>query len=260
MATELLEIASLNLLRDQTWSRPVADLSKVIRRWRPAFIGCQEGQDYIGALRDGVEGYRLALPPGARGGARNNPVMYDPDQVRYLGAASHRMHDGRKGLFPPRYDSEYRFQWEADGSVIIEHNTHVNSHIEKGGRPRDLPRVGMSIRHLRKLADNVAQDARGHRLGFLTGDLNVDEDADNRVDFSGFPNQVFREYKIESIYDELGTPASFDTKGRRKIDVIASYKGDRRVTGEKVEKIDAKALHSDHAAVCATYRVRLRAA
>lgn len=260
MASELLELASLNLLRDQTWTHPVADLMKVIRKWHPALIGCQEGMDYTDTLRGGVEGYRFALPPGAHGAARNNPVMYDPDQLRFLGAENHKMHDGRKGSFPPRYDSEYRFQWEADGSVVVYHNTHVNSYIDNSGRPRALPRVGMSTQHFRQMAANVQGDGRGHRLCFVGGDFNVDEDDDNRVDFSGFPNEIFREHKIESIYDELNTPASFDTHGKRKIDVIASYKGDRRVSGEKVERIDTRDLHTDHSAVCATYRIRLRAA
>lgn len=251
-------IASINLLRDQKdHDHVMHDLMKVRRTWpRAKIIGAQEGKQYRDVL-EAVPGMRLALPRGVTGDKANNPILYDPDELHLLTCIVTQVHGGKAGQYPARNFTTGMFRWDVDGSVLFYNNTQVNSHIEKDGHPRDLPRTPLSSAHLRTMADTVKGDAKGYSLAFLGGDLNVDEDADNRVDWSGFPNQIFRERDIESIYDELDVPASFDTLGHRKIDAIASYKGDRRVKGRKVARIDSANLYTDHAAICAWYDIRV---
>lgn len=257
VSTRILRIASANLLRGQNPDRPVADVTKrIIHRWWPHIIGLQESSGYIPRLAAALAdlGYEIAVPPGAKGAAANNPIAYDPAELMLARILNFKEHDGKAGQFPARYTTSAEFEW-VDGSTVWYNNTHLNSHIEHSGKPYPLPRVGLSTAHIRSVANRTKGDASGSSLAFLGGDFNVDEDADNRVDWSGFPNQIFREVGIVSVYDELRTPATFDTHGSRKIDVIASYKGDSRVVARWVERTED--LFSDHYGVCAGFDVSL---
>lgn len=265
MARQQLKLATFNMERDRSEEVAAHDAFKLFKRWHPAAMGLQESKQYITELaRAGQDLFRVALPMEGRyekpnfGDICNNPIIYDPEQLRLLRCYNLPVHPGKAHCYPKRIITVGRFKWVGgDGSTVTLHNSQVNSHIEKGGHPRELPRVKLSTHHFNEWANLMVADAKGFKLSFLMGDLNVDEDADNRVDFSGFPNEIFREHHIISIYDELHTPASFDTHGRRKIDVIASYEGDGRVRGMRVINSHNVRTGSDHLAVCATYSIQL---
>lgn len=257
------------MLRDGAGNKPPSkaairgahdDLTKVkVRFKQPALIGMQEARQFVPMLRDGLlPGYKVALPKHARGDFASNAILYDPKQMHLCGVENLFAHGGLAGQYPLRLVTSADFLWDGDGSLVTYDNTHLNSRIDNGGRPAPLPRVKLSTKHIHLLADDLVRSAAGKRLAFGGGDFNIDEDADNRVDFSGFPNQIFREHGITSIYDELGTPASFDTHGNRKIDVIVSVNKDGRVEAVSVHRIDSKGLRTDHSAICAVYSIRLR--
>ena len=266
MSVKRLKIASLNAERDHSdgWARE--DVVRILDAWKPDLLGIQEGKQYL-TTYGSLPGYGLLLPEGlTRGDQKNNPILYrtatmDPVLSRYV-----KVHSGKAHQFPERNIIEGCFSWEGgDGSLVWLDNTHLNSHIDQGGHPMPLPggrsgqllpRVPLSVTHIETIAERTERNGkRRHSLAFLSGDFNIDEDADNRVHWSGFPEATFGRHNILSVYDELGTPASFDTHGDRKIDVIARYKGDRRVRAKYVRH--SGDLHSDHAAVLAAFDVTL---
>lgn len=256
MTNGTLVIASGNAERDHSAGGAFKDVTWAIQHWHPAILGIQEGKQYLDVYRS-LDELELALPKDTKIGsdAQNNPILYDPNQVELLDCYNIPVHPGKAKQYPQRIVTAGKFRWLKDGSELYAHNTQVNSHIEHAGRPIDLPRLELSRDHLELLAEIMQHHGKGRALSFLNGDMNVDEDADNRVDWSGFPNQVFRERNIISVYDELHIPASFDTHGKRKIDVIASYKGDRRVKALKV--LRSRDMVSDHRWVAAQFAVQL---
>lgn len=260
MSYEMLKIATWNAERDRRDQAVVDGVSWIFGHWHPHILALQEARQYVDVLhRFGV--MDLALPRNSHfgGDAQNNPILYNPRQLELLDCFNTIEHPGAAGRYPVRILTSAKFRWiGADNSIIWANNTQADSHIEVAGHPRHLPRVELATEMFRDAARHMVIDAHGKSLAFLMGDMNVDEDADNRVDWWGFPNQIFREHGLVSIYDELHTPASFDTHGRRKIDVIASYKGDARVEAELVSR--GPRLGSDHNPVLGRYRVRQLAA
>lgn len=267
----VLALASWNMQRGHKLEQIVDDFDRLLDRFdRPDLFGCQEAYEYVGGFAEAAwdRGYRILIPPfplgdgiPVRGFNAANPILVRADSLRPRRVDLIPVHGGKAGAYPGRIITAGSFDWTAgDGSTISYDNTHLNSAIDKGGHPSGLPRVALSTDHLRKLAADAVTRAAGPDLAFLGGDLNVDEHDDNRVDWSGFPNQIFREAGILSVYDELGTPESFRTlSGGRTVDVVASVNRDSRVRALEVLSAYGLKLATDHYPVCARYAVGMTA-
>lgn len=260
-----LAIASWNMQRDHAWKQIVSDFEKLLRHFhRPDLFALQEAAQYVGRLRPVARdlGYGLTLAPKAKPGAAltNNALLYRLDSLRQTGASYNVAHHGKAHAYPDRLVVYGDYRWLAgDGSSLTVGSTQLNSHIEKGGHSRNLPRVALSKAHIAEFGQDMRKHARGYNLSFGAGDMNIDHDADERVSETGFPHAAFSKLGITSIYDELGTPASFDTHGGgRKIDEIYSVNADVRVRALAVHGTEGLPLATDHSPVCGVYAIRLR--
>lgn len=258
VVTDELKIVTSNLLHNQPIANPEEDANWIIANWHPDIWGCQEAEKYGTMLSTISPNYALAIHDRTlRGPDVECPILYKKDTMRHVQSFARRIHGGKKppNGYPARYVNFSHFVDRRSNQSIWYFNTHLDPHLEHAGHPYNLPRIPLETRHLKILANLVVEHSVGNNIGFWGGDFNIDEDADNKVNWGGFANAIFHKAGLQSIYDELSTPASFDTAGNRKIDVIGSYKGDKRVTGRDVVR-SPESVHSDHRFVMATYDVK----
>lgn len=257
MVSDKLILVTSNLLHNQPIANPEEDANWIIANWHPDIWGCQESENYGKMLSTVSPNYGLAIHDRTlKGPDVECPILYKRDTMRHVASFARRIHAGKAppNGYPARYVNFSHFIDRRSNQSIWYFNTHLDPHIETNGHPNNLPRVPLQTKHLHALANLVVAHGTGDHIAFWGGDFNLDEDADNKVNWGGFANSIFHKAGLQSIYDELGTPASFDTLGNRKVDVIGSYKPDGRVSGKDVHR-SPNSVHSDHRFVMAEYDV-----
>lgn len=253
-----IEVATANLLRGRSDAKVRRDIEVLTKDWKPDIIGLQEAAEYIDLIKrmKGDE-YSLALPDNLNRSKRNTAILFNHKELRLVGTGAKL---GAEAIpdpngMPARYINWAHFITRRDGKSIWHYNTHLNPHIEFAGRPRQATtrRVASAKKQLRILSDMVQERAKQQQHSvFWTGDFNIDEHADDRVQAPSFMQDTFDEYGLVSVYDELRTPARYSTKEQRTIDIIGSHKADKSVVALRVQKRDTG---SDHDFVLATYKL-----
>jgi hypothetical protein len=113
-------------------------------------------------------------------------------------------------------------------------------------------RQKQNMKLLRAMSTRVQLEGLGNRLAWWGGDINWD------IDDPTFntPGQMLRERGLVTVFNELHKP-DLPTHGSRQIDLIGSYRNDRRVqaVGVEVFKDTKQFSFTDHAQVVATYKV-----
>lgn len=250
-----ISVVTSNMLHGQALGNARADANWIVDNFAPDIWGAQESEGYGSVLSNLTGyGYATAADRTGMGAAAQVPIMYNTKTMRLISVNAEKMHDGKAHEYPSRWVQYARFADRKDGNTIWYFNTHLNSHLEHGGQPYAIPRVELSTHHITRLAEMVTSHTTGSAICFWGGDFNVDEDADNKFNWKGFPNAIFHQYGLVSIYDELNTPADFDTHGTRKIDIIGSHNKDIRAKALRVER-SPDSVHSDHRFVRATFSI-----
>lgn len=131
------------------------------------------------------------------------------------------------------------------GELVSVHVGHWNT-----GMNRRKLRHTQHDKLTRAMAKAVAEQAKGHRLGFWTGDTNVPDRHKARTSW----DRITRRRDLTTCWDELGKYPR--THGRRTIDVIGSYDPDTRVAARSARAWPRG--HSDHRAISAWYDVAPR--
>lgn len=252
--TTTVSVATSNLFRGLSNEKIKEDINWIAKNFSPVMWGFQEIASNLGVVRTALKDndYRLALPKKDDPYAKDNAIAYDPKRVRLIGTGAVKVANAMPGQ-KPRWINSAHFKELKYGLDIYYFNTHISSHIEVGGKARDNRRVPVAKRHIHQLSRLVQERSKDKSIAFFSGDFNIDEDADDRVKTPGFMQDTFKEFDLVSIYDERDTPASVDTFGKRKIDIIGRSKLDERVKGIAV-RVSPK-QNSDHKFVLATYQV-----
>ena len=250
MSTMNLSVVTSNLERGHQDKQLKDDVNWIIKNFKPDVWGLQETKDYVDMLNGLGPAYKLALPKNPPVGSRDNAILYNADRMRLISVNARFAGSG--GNLTDRYINVAHFRERNHGVDVYLFNTHIFPHIEVGGHHRDYKNTGPAIDHIKLLAQMVKDVAtKDNSATFWCGDFNIDEDADDRVEAPGFMQKTFDKFGLLSIYDELKTPASFDTHDKRKIDIIGSHKADARVKAKGVRR--APKMTSDHRYVEGTY-------
>lgn len=103
----------------------------------------------------------------------------------------------------------------------------------------------------RVMIEETLARARGRRLSFFSGDVNVDEATDHGRNHH-LPDWLFGQAGLTTVWDELEELRN--THGQRTIDVIGSCDVDGRVEALEVKRW--RQLHTDHRQISAYYTIR----
>ena len=223
--TDELKLATVNLGRTLSDAQAKTDVQTVIKEWRPEFICVQNAHLRLAQLR-AIPEYNLAVPKNAAPAEMANAIMFRNERYRLVGATAIKTAAG--------YINSGHFQHREYGTSVYVFNTHIE---------RDNATREQITKHLTRMADIVKDRAKRANVAFWAGDFDIDEDADNKKDYKGFPNRIFNDAGLLSIYDELKTPASFDTYRNEKVDIIGSFKGDERVKALAVLRTKQQSSH-----------------
>lgn len=161
---------------------------------------------------------------------------------------------------PPRWLNWVRYLHVPSGMRLCHLHTHLNSHIDNGGRPYQLPRTQDAERHLRILARRARAFAKVGQV-VVTGDFNVDYADDSRVKYRNFPFAVLEggdkrvRGGLRSNWSRFGAKGK-GTIGNSHFDYIYLWErpGEQRLNW--VSNTMLAKGHSDHRAVVAKLAVR----
>ena len=104
----------------------------------------------------------------------------------------------------------------------------------------------------RVMCTQVKKHGQGDSISFFAGDINVDEEADNRLDHPNMPNFIFRSQGLLTIWDELHVNPPI-TIAHSTFDIIGCYRPDKQVTGTRY--VVHPKQNSDHRPISAYYEV-----
>jgi endonuclease/exonuclease/phosphatase family metal-dependent hydrolase len=246
--TTTLTVGSFNVYRGLDFEKFKADVHRITTT-NADVLGLQEchadeRRRWLGEFPFGWSSYQPAWADG-------DPILWRTSAFEFVGHGTELVSKGIPGLFPDRY-----LQWaelhhiRADQRMIFV-NHHANAHIEKAGHPRNLPRTRLTVEGFRQITHTL-QYLCTQGLVWLTGDLNVDYDADKRVQYPGFPYVAFGNAHMIPCWrntEERGT-----VRGRRTIDYVY-HRRSAHVSPQKVRILRDDEYKSDHRPVLATYTI-----
>lgn len=126
---------------------------------------------------------------------------------------------------PARYNNWVKYKHKASGRVVFHVNFHANASIEDNGHPTDLPRTQCAEQQFQEVKELAARKKDEGQV-IVSGDLNVDFEADRRVGYEKFPWKVFEANELpnlRSVYNILGVKAT-PTHDVRHIDYVYFWK------------------------------------
>lgn len=176
--------------------------------------------------------------------------------VKLKGAADARLkskggvmaHRAIPGSFGARYVRWARVAWyDQDIWMHAAHWVFIPHVLEAHGELTKLHED-----QTRTMCAQVKKHGQGESISFFSGDINVDEGADNRSDHPNMPNFIFRQKGLLTIWDELHVNPPI-TIAHSTFDIIGSYRPDKQVTGTRY--IVHPKQNSDHRPVSAFYEV-----
>jgi hypothetical protein len=238
--TRRLTIRLANLWRENP--RVEADLFKLLGDQHAHIVGINEGGDFTAEIRAAATacGYQVFGDQGSRA-ERMNPVLVRND-VRVFGHHVYKMCEqvGRPPhVSPARHATAVMFQLGSEKRAHLV--THMNSHVQSANGPRDLPRVGQYVAHMKRLAQLV-REARQHGYRVtVSGDLNWSYSA-RVLGWYWSPRRTFKRLGMVTQWAGRGAPQR-GSHGRRRIDYVAHDPRDLTITGQRL--LDT---HSDHRA------------
>lgn len=239
MLTLHLQQASLQRT-DDAHGETLPDLETILGR-RAHVVGFTEAQGFHPELTAAARrhGYRLLLPSdGDTAMAVRGDVLVRGHAVRRVSPAR----PNRPGQPGHVARNILTAQLVADEELVSVSEAHWTTRKGDAG--------GERLAMTQAMAEVVAQEAAGSRLGFWLGDTN----SDDRPQPHGVVDGALKAGQLTSCWDELGRwPA---THGRQTLDVVGSYDPDHRVTCKRAKVWHQ--LHSDHRQVSAFYAVRPR--
>lgn len=150
-------------------------------------------------------------------------------------------------LFTPKYVRWVRYAWY-DQDIWI-HTAHwifiphiINAHGEG---------VKVHTDTTKTMCAQVKKHGQGDAISFFTGDINIDEGADNASDHPNMPNFIFRANGLLTIWDEMhvSPPTIHDST----FDIIGSYRPDKQVEGTRY--VVHPKQNSDHRQISAYYDI-----
>lgn len=213
-----------------------ADLQLLVAG-RPHIVGTNEAANFIRELDQVAyeHGYRHIVDTSSRARSQNTTLIRAGNGIQILGGGIRTMCPA-VGDAPERTAAVVRFK--VDGQLRAHVSTHANSHVEDGGKPRRLPRVGLGfVVHMRNLVALIGDLERdGHKVT-LTGDLNW---AWTRrvAQWAYAPKRVLRRVGMRAQWGHRTAPAW----NRRRIDYIAYDPDDLLLVEQRL--VDGE--HSDH--------------
>lgn len=107
------------------------------------------------------------------------------------------------------------------------------------------------LKMTRAMIDQVEKHAKGRKIAFFAGDVNIPEEYDRGKDHKK-PHYLFTEAGLETVWDELDK--YLPTHNRFTIDILGSYIPDARVKAMRV-KVHPR-MFKDHHDVSAWYKIR----
>lgn len=218
-----LVMVTSNLKNANTPAQVKEDAQWIADNFKPTLWACQEATNFIAQLKS-IAGYNVALTANATNAMKSVPILYDPKVLRLVGVESTRTASSR-------YITIGHFQHRTSGESIYFFNTQVI---------RTDDHVGEQLQYMAEL---VSEKAAGANKVFWAGDFNTDADKANI--------KQFLDKGLLSVYQELGTPDSFDTFGSQKSDILGKHIQDARIKATTVHR--SPKLNSDHRFVAAGY-------
>lgn len=257
--TYMVSVVTSNLNGVGGTKNQVADANWIAANMKPDIWGLQETSAVLGDLRK-IAGYGVALPKGrATAVDRSNLIMFNESVYRHQGSTIHKLWSPEKNLLGLEI-TEAHLQHLDTGDSTYVYTTRTYAHVEANGMPSvktdphsDHKTLEAVKNHLTQMAKLIEARAKAGDLVFWTGDFNIDEDADKQHMYPGFKAKIFSDHGLVSVYEELKTPASFDTLDSRKVDAIGTHKSLKRVSAKSVM---GRSGHSSHRFVEAIYEVK----
>lgn len=246
-----ITVGTFNTLKDLSAQEFREDLWKLLHTTPVDLVGLQEvhgpGRTAALAAQDGWGVWR----PGQVGPQQQTPVLWRDSMYEYVGAGTEKYASGGLTL-PDRWANWVELVHKPSQRTVFLLNSHAHPHIERNGRPTNLPRTTEAFKHF----DNIVKTAR--YLGtqgevFVTGDFNVDYRADRRVRHPQFPYVTLGNAHLVPCWRWTNTlPTGTHKKGNRIIDYVAHRRSNN------VGTVHTKALtdyRSDHRPILATYTI-----
>jgi hypothetical protein len=204
----------------------------------------------VAAARE--HGYRLVHPKGSNG-RHVGSAWFLNEKMRLMDAAWLQVVPAVSG--PAREGGHgARGILTADCRFMGEEVSLSTGHLVTAGG--DPGRRREQIEHAQAMARQVARNARGYDLAFFSGDLNDDDQVGLTPEQS--VNNVFASSGLVTVWDELGKhPGTLVHRGSRTIDVVGSFRRDRRVVAKaaRVYTDSEITLRTDHLLVSAWYQI-----
>jgi exonuclease III len=252
-----LVIASFNIWRESTANGVYTDLQELIAKTDADVICLQEGKNWIDEISaDYGDDWHLRIDHDGISNAKGVPIMLRKGRFDEITSFRKFGCDQTAGT-PERYIQTVRCTHLASGRRLQISNTHMNSHVQGGTEPHDLPRLQAYYDHMERNFD-VVKNAPEDALVFFTGDWNVDYRLPWVRQHNRWPIRTFGRAGLRAnwSYGDLPDSGTHDG-GKRIIDhIYHQHGGPVTFVNDRI----FRKMASDHNAVVAYYKVKRLAA